>query len=173
MLSPASVEVPNTDWCEPVLLWMTVCMPTGSGKSTLFKHIYNLLQLTRELCGQDERDPVWAIDDATFEKMGVLMSRNSARLLGLYDELAAFLTQINLYRGRGLSDSHELSLFLQLFNGHPWRRDTGIPLSVGVCFCSHFHSFRWLCTPTCKPYFHLMSAKDRNMCVTADVCTDC
>ena len=53
-------------------------MPTGSGKSTLFKHIYNLLQLTRELCGQGERDPVWAIDDATFEKMGVLMSRNSA-----------------------------------------------------------------------------------------------
>lgn len=122
MLSPASVEVPNTDWCEPVQLWMTVCMPTGSGKSTLFKHIYNLLQLTRELCGQDKRDPVWAIDDATFEKMGVLMSRNSTRLLGLYDELAAFLTQINLYRGRGLSDSHELSLFLQLFNGHPWRR---------------------------------------------------
>ena len=92
MLSPASVEVPNTDWCEPVPLWMTVCMPTGSGKSTLFKHIYNLLQLTRELCGQGERDPVWATDDTTFEKMGVLMSRNSARLLGLYDELAAFLT---------------------------------------------------------------------------------
>ena len=57
--------------------------------------------------------------------MGALMNENSARLLGLYDELSAFLTQINLYRGRGLSDSHELALFLQLFNGHPWRRDTG------------------------------------------------
>lgn len=101
-------------------------MPTGSGKSTLFKHLYSLLQYIRELCNQDENDPVWAIDDATFEKMGVLMSQNSARLLGLYDELVSFLTQINLYRGRGLSDSHEFSLFLQLFNGHPWRRDTGI-----------------------------------------------
>ena len=120
-------------------MWLTVCMPTGSGKSTLFKHIYNLLQLTRELCGQGERDPIWAIDDTTFEKMGVLMSRNSARLLGIYDELGAFLTQINLR----LSTSHELSLFLQLFNGHPWRRDTGIPLSVGVC--SHFHFFKYLC----------------------------
>ena len=143
MLSPASVEVPNTDWCEPVLLWLTVYMPTESEISTLFKHIYNLLQLTRELCGQGECDPVWAIDDAMFEKMGSLMSRNSARLLGIYNKLGAFLTQINLYHGRGLSDSHELSLFLQLFNGYPWRRDTGIPLSVGVC--SHFHFFKYLC----------------------------
>ncbi len=57
--------------------------------------------------------------------MGALMNDNSARLLGFYDELSAFLSQINLYRGRGLSDSHELALFLQLYNGHPWRRDTG------------------------------------------------
>lgn len=32
------------------------------------------------------------------------------------------MTQINLYRGRG---SRELSLFLQLYNVHPWIRDTG------------------------------------------------
>lgn len=53
------------------------------------------------------------------------MQENSSRLLGIYDELSSFLTQINLYKGRSLSDSHELALFLQLFNGHPWRRDTG------------------------------------------------
>ena len=46
------------------------------------------------------------------------MSKNSGRLLGLYDELSAFLAQINLYRGRGLSDSCELAMFLQLYNGH-------------------------------------------------------
>ena len=59
-------------------------------------------------------------------KMGALVKDNSSRLLGLYDELSAFLTQINLYRGQSLSDSHELALFLQLFNGHPWHRDIGI-----------------------------------------------
>ena len=64
-------------------------------------------------------------DDASFAKMGVLMSENSGRLLGLYDELSAFLAQINLYRGRGLSDSHELAILLQLYNRHQWRRDTG------------------------------------------------
>jgi hypothetical protein len=48
------------------------------------------------------------MDDASFEKMGALMQENSSRLLGFYDELSAFLTQINLYRGRNISDSHEL-----------------------------------------------------------------
>ena len=124
VLSPASVRVPHTDWEEPVLLWLTVSMPTGSGKSTLFRHLYDLLQRTRTLAGTNN-DPSWIMDDATFEKMGALMQENSSRLLGFYDELSAFLTQINLYKGRNLSDSHELALFLQLFNGHPWRRDTG------------------------------------------------
>ena len=100
-------------------------MPTGSGKSTMFRHLYSLHEKVRQLCDVDEQDPACVVDDASFEKMGALMNENSARLLGLYDKLSAFLTQINLYRGRGLSDSHELAPFLQLFNGHPWRRDTG------------------------------------------------
>lgn len=124
-VSPASVKVPQTDWEEPVLLWLTVSMPTGSGKSTLFRHLYDLLRCMRNLAGVTDGDPSWIMDDATFEKMGALMQENSSRLLGFYDELSAFLTQINLYKGRSLSDSHELALFLQLFNGHPWRRDTG------------------------------------------------
>ena len=78
VLSPASVKVPSTDWSEPVLLWMTVCMPTGSGKSTLFRHLYSLLQRVREICGLDDHAPPWVVDDATFEKMGSLMNENSA-----------------------------------------------------------------------------------------------
>ena len=38
--------------------------------------------------------------------------------MGLYDELYSFLSQLNLYRGKGLTLSHELALFLQLYNGH-------------------------------------------------------
>ena len=45
------------------------------------------------------------------------MNENSGRLLGLHDELASFLSQIHLYRGGGLSESHELALFLQLYIG--------------------------------------------------------
>jgi len=76
---------------------MTVSIPTGSGKSTLFGRLYNLLEKVREMCGLDEHDPAWVVDDTSFEKLGALMNENSARLLGFYDELSAFLTQINLY----------------------------------------------------------------------------
>ena len=104
------VEVQGTDWVEPVLLWMTVSMPTGSGKSTLFRHLFTILQEVRHKCGISELDPTWLIhvDDASFEKMGALMYENSARLLGLYDELAG---QIKLYQGGSLSESHELAPF--------------------------------------------------------------
>ena len=53
------------------------------------------------------------------------MADNSGRLLGMYDELSAFLTKIKLYGGRRLSDSHELAMFLELYNANPWTRTTG------------------------------------------------
>ena len=130
MLSPSVVKVPGTDWTEPILMWLTVSMPTGSGKSTIFRHLYSLIRAVRTKCGVHDEDPSWIFDDASFEKMGALMHENHSRLLGIYDEMSAFLTQINLYRGRGLSDSHELAVFLQLYNGHPWRRDTGHSLMI-------------------------------------------
>ena len=64
------------------------------------------------------------LDDQSFEKMGSLMADNHGKLLGLYDELV--LSQINVFRGRGLSDSHELALFLQLYGGNSWVRRTGM-----------------------------------------------
>ena len=46
------------------------------------------------------------------------MAANGVRLLGLYDEFSTFLSQLNLYRGKDFTLSHELALFLQLYNGH-------------------------------------------------------
>ncbi len=37
-LSHSVVEVEKTNWMEPVLLWVSVGMPTGSGRSPLFKY---------------------------------------------------------------------------------------------------------------------------------------
>ena len=33
--------------------------------------------------------------------------------------------QINVFRRKGLSDSHELAVFLQLYGANPWVRKTG------------------------------------------------
>lgn len=124
-MSHASVSVPDTEWVEPVLIWIAIGMPTGSGKSPLYKYLLSLLRKARSKLKLKETDPSWLLEEATFEKMGAMMADNHSKLLGLYDELSSFLTQINLYKSRGLSDSHDLALFLQLYNGHPWARKTG------------------------------------------------
>ena len=82
--------------------------------------------------------------DATCEKMGDLMAANGGRLFGLYDELATFLTQLNLYRGKGLVVSHELALILQLYNGHSWTRATGTHLN-SACHLSECMNVSCLC----------------------------
>lgn len=107
-------------------MWISIGMPTGSGKSPLYKFFWGLLRKARALLGMNEASPPWLLEEATFEKMGAMMAENHCKLLGLYDELSSFLTQINLYKARGLSDSHDLALFLQLYNGHPWTRKTGM-----------------------------------------------
>lgn len=60
--------------------------------------------------------PSWNLDEATFEKMGALMNDNGGRLLGIYDEMTTFLMQTNLYKSRGQVDSHDVAVFLQLYN---------------------------------------------------------
>ena len=59
------------------------------------------------------------------EKMGAMMNENDNRLIGIYDELTHFLSQTNVYHNRGLSDTHDLGMFLQLYNGSPWSQKTG------------------------------------------------
>jgi len=50
--------------------------------------------------------------EPSFEKLGDMMASNDNKLLGMYDELSSFLAQIDIYRGKGVTDSHELSSFL-------------------------------------------------------------
>ena len=69
-----------------------------------------------------EDDPSWCLDDQSFEKMGAIIAENHGKLIGLYDELAMFLSQINVF---GLSDSHEMAVFLQLYGASSWIRRTG------------------------------------------------
>lgn len=47
--------------------------------------------------------------------MGELMSLNGGRLLGHYDELSSFLARLNLFKGKDLSNSHEMSQFLDKY----------------------------------------------------------
>ena len=86
-----------------------------------------------------EDDVAWLLQDATFEKMGALMAQNKGRLLGLYDELSSFLSKINVYHGRGLTDTHELALFLELYNANSWTRSTGMYVLSYMCIQNTYH----------------------------------
>ena len=77
-----------------------------------------------------------------FEKMGAMMAENDGQLLGIYDELTTFLTQINLFKGKGISDSHDLALFLQLYNGFGWSRKTG-----KVIYTVTYQHYKWSVAP--------------------------
>ena len=64
------MAIPGTDWSEPILLWVAVGMPTGSGKSSLFKYLLGIIQKVRSKKGLNNSDPSWQLEEATFEKNG-------------------------------------------------------------------------------------------------------
>ena len=70
MLTHSDVTCTGTRLMEPVIVWLAVAMPTGSGKSTLYKFIHGLVQAVRKRCGRKESHPTWTLEEATFEKMG-------------------------------------------------------------------------------------------------------
>lgn len=140
-MSHSVVAVEGTDWVEPILVWISICMPTGSGKSALCKYLHKIVDDTRANCRIDDDQPPWFFDDQSIEKLGALMGENNWKLLGLFDELPMFLAQMNIYRGKGISDSHELALLLKLYGGTEWNRRTG--MYIGNCFNLHVrnHTF--------------------------------
>lgn len=94
-LSHSTVSTEENDWTEPVILWLSIGMPTGSGKSALFKLLTRIVADARhELKMTEMSNASWTMDEASFEKMGAMMAENDGRLLGIYDELTTFLTQI-------------------------------------------------------------------------------
>ena len=124
-MSHCAVKVPNTIWIEPLILWIAIAMPTGSGKTPLFAFLTSIIQRVRSKLKLTRMHSAWFLDEASYEKMGDLMALNHSKLLGMYDELSTFLAQINVYRGKGLCESNELSQFLSFHSGKSWRRCTG------------------------------------------------
>lgn len=99
-------------------------MQTGSGKSSLCKLFTKFVEDTRANIAC-EASLTWLADDQTLEKMGVLMNESNGKLLGLYDELIMFSSQMNIFHGKSITYWRELSVFLQLFGAKSWSQKTG------------------------------------------------
>lgn len=100
-MSHSTVELEDTDFIEPVLLWVSICMPTGSSKSGLHRFLKSIVEKARAGCGIIGDEASWLLDDQSFEKMGSIMAENRCKLLGLYDELPMFLYYNILTTGSG------------------------------------------------------------------------
>ena len=57
--------------------------------------------------------------------MGALMQENNGKILARYDELSMFLSQMNVFSGKKVNNSHEHSVFPQLYGAQSWVRRTG------------------------------------------------
>ena len=123
-ISHCAVSVPDKMFVEPVVLWITIGMQSGSGKSPFHSYLMNILQsVQRKVKGASSSQ--WILDHASFEKMGEIMALNYSKIIGCYDELSTFLAQMNVYRGKGLNENQDLSTFLSLYSCKPWSRCTG------------------------------------------------
>ena len=72
------------------------------------------------------------------------MSENGGRLLGMVDELSSVLTNIKLYSRRSLTDSHELAVFLELYNSNPWTKSRGTAKLMLLACSINFWLVGWL-----------------------------
>ena len=124
-ISHCTVSVPDKMFVEPVVLWMTIGMQSGSGKSPFHTYLLSLIHSVQAKVESANNHGQWIIDHASFEKMGELMANNHCKLFGCYDELSTFLAQMNVYRGKGLNENQDLSTFLSLYSCKPWSRFTG------------------------------------------------
>lgn len=96
-MSHCRVHVPGTAWIEPVILWIVISMPAGSGKTPLFV-IFSIKSEQNLRSQLLIRHGSWM--KQVLKKMGELMAQSDGKMLGMYDELTMFLAQINVHRGK-------------------------------------------------------------------------
>ena len=70
MLSHSNVSVDGTQWMEPVILWVSIGMPTGGEKSSLFNYFLGLFRDVRKRCNRKDIHPSWTVEESSFEKNG-------------------------------------------------------------------------------------------------------
>lgn len=84
-MSPAVVEVPETDWTEPALVWLAINIPTGSTKSALYHYLHSIILQVRAKCRYTSRDPAYVCLAMRLVKNKRFNGTNGGCLLGLYE----------------------------------------------------------------------------------------
>ena len=70
---------------------------------------------------EEETQPQLLIDHFSFEELFNVMSRNTNKILALYDEMTTFYGLLDLFKPNGCS--HDRKTLLNLYNGGKWVRN--------------------------------------------------
>ena len=118
----------NKKWKEPALLWFVIASKKGTNKSGALNLLSGALQEIEEMLAEshddnneEETQPQLLIDHFSFEELFNVMSRNTNKILALYDEMTTFYGLLDLFKPNGCS--HDRKTLLNLYNGGKWARN--------------------------------------------------
>ena len=100
----------NKKWKEPALLWFVIASKKGTNKSGALNLLSGALQEIEEMLAEshddnneEETQPQLLIDHFSFEELFNVMSRNTNKILALYDEMTTFYGLLDLFKPNGCS----------------------------------------------------------------------
>ena len=130
----SEIELENSDWWEPTILWSFMHMPRGTRKSLIYKFVNDLVS---DSCGSDnnadehgEATPQYKVNETTFEKLGLIIASNEGKVDWYFDEGWHFFSQLGLYQK---GSSRDESVLLTLYDAGEWNHST----AKGVQFDSN------------------------------------
>ena len=88
----SDVELEDSDWSEPTILWSLMHMPSGTRKSLIYKFVNDLIagSCSNTEDGDGEHTP-YKVNETTFEKLGLTMASNEGKVVWYFDEGRHFL----------------------------------------------------------------------------------
>ena len=123
----SEVKLEESDWREPLILWIMMYMGSGSRKTAIHTFIEDVLyektmKIIRETRKSNKEDTEFLLHETTFEKVGSLLEENNGKKLFVFDEARHFWSQIELYSKT--SNSRDEAVLLSLYNGAKWQHST-------------------------------------------------
>ena len=112
----------NDEWKEPSIIWFVLAAKKRVRKpiDDIEKEVWDQWMLE---AGNDHSTPPpqLIVDYFSFEELHAILSRNSGRVLGAFDEMSSFYGQLDLFKHSG--STLDRKTLLSLNSGSSWCRN--------------------------------------------------
>ena len=121
ILDYSVVELEDSMWTDPLIVWPLIHAPSGTRKSRIHGFINSLMNFGDYL-DKDNILPQFKVQETTFENLGMVMEKNDGRVIWMFDEARHFFAQLGYYNKGG--SSRDENLLLSLYDGGEWDHGT-------------------------------------------------